>query len=361
MTWLAWRQLRTQALVAAALLTAFVITLSLSGPNLLHYADTVVKTCRTHHDCVAATANFRALAHLANAYSLLVVLVPVLLGVFWGAPLVARELEAGTFRLAWTQSVTRRRWIATRLCMVTVVAVTLTVLLSVAVTWWQSPVDRLNQALFDRFDQRDLVPAAYAAFAVTLGTLVGALVRRTLAAMAATLAGFAVVRYVDQQFVRPNLIAPMQLSRPYRAPTFLGPNTLGYTITPPNPNAWMLSDQVVTRTGQVIGEYGGIGANGSFGISLTNNGAAVFTGVGRCPNRIPVPPGGIRSHMRPSESHLVQAAIQRCVNSFHLREVLTFQPTTHYWPLQWSEAAIFLAAAALLGAACVWLVRRNLP
>jgi ABC-type transport system involved in multi-copper enzyme maturation permease subunit len=189
-TWLAWRQLRTQALIAAALLAVLVVVLALTGPNLLHYADTFVNGCAAHHDCSAVTSNFHALAHLANAYSLLVLLVPVLLGIFWGAPLIARELESGTFRLAWTQSVTRVRWIATRLALVTLAALVLTALLSLAVTWWQSPVDRLNQALFHNFDERDLMPAAYAAFAVTLGALVGALVKRTLAAMALTIGGF---------------------------------------------------------------------------------------------------------------------------------------------------------------------------
>jgi len=360
-TWLAWRQLRSQAVIAGVLLCVLVVLLALTGPHLLHYADTVVKSCASHHNCVAATANFRALAHLASAYSVLVIVVPVLFGVFWGAPLVARELEAGTFRLAWTQSVTRVRWIATRLAMATLLAAAITALLSVAVTWWQGPVDRLDQALFNKFDQRDLVPVAYAVFAVTLGTLIGAIVRRTVAAMAATLGCFALVRYISQQYVRPNLFAPLQRSTPFRAPTLVGPSTLGHGITPPNPNDWVLSDQVLTRSGRVIGEYGGIGSNGSFGFSVSTSGSAVFTGVGRCPNRLPVPPGGIRSHLTHAQSGAVQAAIQRCVNSFHLREVLRYQPTSHYWPLQWSEAAIFLAAAALLSVVAVWWVRHHLP
>jgi hypothetical protein len=357
--WLAWRQLRTQALVAAALLAGLAIVLALTGPHLLHYADTVVKTCAAHDDCVAATANFHALAHLANVFSLLVSVVPVLLGVFWGAPLVARELEAGTYRLAWTQSVTRVRWILVRLVVVTLVAVVITGLLSLAVTWWQSPVDRLGQIPFSKFEARDVVPVAYAAFCVALGAMLGALARRTLAAMAATLACFALVRYAVQQYVRPNLLAAQQVATPLRAPPIYGGSI---AIGPPDPADWVLSDNVVTPSGTVIGHYGGIGPDGGFGFSVANNGIARFNGVGRCPNRIPVPPGGIRNNFHtPAQAHAAQAAIQRCVDSFHLREVVTYQPTSHYWPLQWSEAGIFLAVAAALGGACVWWVRRRLP
>ena len=360
MTWLAWRQLRTQALVAASLLAALAVVLLLTGPSLRHFADTVVTTCAAHHDCVAVTASFHRLAHLASVYSLLVTVVPVLLGVFWGAPLVARELEAGTYRLAWTQSVPRVRWILVRLAVVTLAAVAITGLLSVAVTWWQSPVDRVNNSPFNSFESRDVLPVAYAAFCVTLGALVGALVKRTIAAMAATLGCFALVRYVVQQYVRPNLLAPLRLSQHYRAPLYDGPSNRG--ITPPNPADWVLSDQVLSPSSKVLGQYGGIGYHGTFDFHVSKNGSAVFRGVGRCPNRISNPPGHIRpQYPTPAQAHFLQAEIQRCVDSFHLREVLTYQPTSHYWPLQWSEAAIFTALAVALGAACVWWVRRRLP
>lgn len=360
MTWLAWRQLRAQAAVAVALLAAVAIIFVLTGPRLRHYADTVVNTCAAHNDCVAVTANFHAFAHFSNAFSILVSVVPVLFGIFWGAPLVARELEAGTYKLAWTQSVTRVRWILVRLAMVALVAVALTGLLSLAVTWWESPVDRLNHSLFSQFGARDVVPAAFAAFCVALGALLGALMRRTLAAMAATLGCFAVVRYVVQQFVHPNLLAPLRLSQHFRAPLYFGNSNRG--VTPPNPADWVRSDQVLSPSGKVLGQYGGIGPHGLFRFKVSSNGSAVFSGVGRCPNLISPPPGHLRpQYPTPAQARFLQAEIQRCVDSFHLREVLTFQPTSHYWPLQWLEAGIFAALALTLGAACIWWVRRRLP
>jgi hypothetical protein len=360
MTWLAWRQLRTQAAVAMALLAVVAIMLVLTGPHLRYYADRFVNTCGARHDCLAVKANFEGLAHLRHVYSLLVTVVPVLLGVFWGAPLVARELEAGTYRLAWTQSVTRTRWILVRLAAVTLAAVAITGLLTLAVTWWQSPVDRLSQSPFNSFGARDVVPVAYAAFCVALGALLGALVRRTIAAMAATLAGFAVVRYVVQQYVHPNLLAPSQLTSRFLAPS-LTRNTNALSVTPPNPADWVLSDHVIEPSGRVIGQYGGIGPHGTFQFKVASDGSAVLHGVGRCPHRITFPPHIRPQHATPAQEHVIQAEIQRCVDSFHLREVLTYQPTSHYWPLQWSEAAIFVALAVALGTACVWWVRRRLP
>ena len=205
------------------------------------------------------------------------------------------------------------------------------------------------------FDQRDVVPVAFAVFAVALGTLLGAIARRTLVAMAGTIVGYFGVRYLVTEYVRPNLFAPMRASLPFHLQ--LTATGTGSTIGPPKPNDLVVSNQIVTGTGRVVGQDGAIGPNGNLGVSnVKGNGTAVFTGVGRCPNRIPVSTGP-HWHTVPA----TQAALQRCVDSFHLRQVVTYQPPSRYWPLQWSEAAIFVALAVALGAGCVWWVRRRLP
>jgi hypothetical protein len=360
MTWLAWRQLRIQVLVVAGLVVALVAFLATTGPHLLHVYDSVVAPCAVHHDCGSVTPSFLSLAHLSSPLSTLVTAVPILIGVFWGAPLVARELESGTFRLAWTQSVTRVRWIAVRLLLAVVAAVVVTGLISLAVTWWQSPVDRLYGLPYGNFDARDLVPAAYTAFAVALGALLGAIVKRTLAAMAATIVGFAVVRYLIAQYVRSHLFAPLRSSTPLRASVTLSGSSTA--INPPSAGAWTLSNLTETPSGRVVGQLGGVGPDGGVGFNVKHDGAMVLNGVGPCPNRFPTPSGGLRPpHTSPSQAHAAVAAMNHCLQSFDLRSVLTYQPQSRYWPLQWSEAGIFLALAAALGAACVWWVRRRLP
>jgi len=357
MTWLAWRQLRTPAAVAALGVLVVLVALALTGPHLLNVYDTVVVPCAAHGDCFSVTAHFQGLdSQLRHLCSALMILTPILLGVFLGAPLVARELEAGTYRLAWTQSVTRSRWIATRLTLVTLATAVLVGLLSTAVTWWQRPLDLVNNALWFNFDQRDVVPVAYAVFAVALGALFGALARRTLVAMGATIAGYAGTRYLVSEYVRPNLFAPLRANLPFRFQvTATGTES---TFGPPQPSAWPVSNQIVTGTGKVVGENGGIGPNGNLGgFNVKGNGTAVFTGVGKCPNRIPVSPGLAHSHPTPATN----AALQRCIDSFHLRNVVSYQPASRYWPLQWAEAAIFVALAVALAVGCVWWVRRRLP
>jgi hypothetical protein len=355
MTWLAWRQLRTPAAVAAIGVLGVLVALAVTGPHLLNVYDTVVVPCAAHGDCFSVTVHFQRLdSQLEHVCSTLMLLAPVLFGIFLGAPLVARELEAGTYRLAWTQSVTRMRWIATRLALVALVTAVLMALLSTAVSWWERPLDVVNSSLYLNFDQRDVVPVAFAVFAVALGALLGAAVRRTLVAMAATIAGFFVVRYLAAEFVRPNLFSPLRSSLPYRV--VVTSSSSQVAVGPPQPNDWVTSDQVVTGTGRVVGNGLGLGPNGGVGFNVHANGTATLLGVGRCPNRIPV--AAVR-HSHPTAA--ANAALQRCVDSFHLRDVVTYQPASRYWPLQWSEAAIFVALALALCAACVWLVRRRLP
>lgn len=355
MTWLSWRQLRTSVAGVAVALVALLVVLWVSGSQLLHVFDTVVLPCHAHRDCGPVGAHFQALGHLTHVLSTLVIVAPILVGVFWGAPLVARELETGSYRLAWTQSVTRVRWSVVRLAMVALVAAAVVAVITSAVTWWQQPLDRFNDVPYSTFDARDLVPVAYAAFAVMLGALLGALLKRTIVAMLATIVGFVGVRYLVQAYVRPYVVAPLQAHLPFDVTLTSTGTSVG--INPPKPGAWVISNETVTGTGRVVGQDGGLGSIGGVGFNVHKNDTATLVGVGRCPNRIPYPPGGPSGPQSPA----TRAALQRCLDSFHLRQLVTYQPTSHYWPLQWTESATFIVLATALGAACVWVVRRRLP
>src|ERR1700691_3724545 len=144
------RQFRVQALVAAAGLTVVAVVTAITGPHLVHLYDTSgITTCRAHGDCASITfaflTNDAALGAWLNS---IVLVVPALVGIFWGAPLVAREVETGTFRVAWTQSVTRTRWLAVKLGVVGLASMVVAGLCSLMVTWWSSPIDRVNMNRF---------------------------------------------------------------------------------------------------------------------------------------------------------------------------------------------------------------------
>jgi hypothetical protein len=200
MIWLTWRQFRGQALIGVAATAALAAYLVLLG---LQIRETYDATLNSGARDALERDYFTAL--LLSGF--LVVLVPALIGAFWGAPLVARELETGTHRLVWNQSVTRSHWLAVKLGLVTVAGVVVAGALSALLTWAASPYDKLVDGRFDPliFPTRNIVPLGYAVFAVVAGTTIGLLTRRTVTAMAITLAAFAALQILLPTAVRPHL------------------------------------------------------------------------------------------------------------------------------------------------------------
>ena len=349
---LTWRQFRTQAVAAAGALAVIAVALAITGPRLDHLYQTSIVPCQARGDCSQATTAFLSHYGVLQGVGLVLVVVPAIIGVFWGAPLVARELETGSYKLAWTQGVSRRRWLAVKLGLVGMSSIAVAGLLSLMVTWWFSPIDRVNADPFTVFDQRDVVPFGYAVFAFALGVTAGLLLRRTLPAMAVALAGFAAVRVTVREWVRPYLLAPLRIT----SALWL---SIGKVPAPPHPGDWVLSDLTVNAAGRVIGQDGAISYGGTLSGILFHpegGGRAVLKGVGLCPNRFPALAGAARSGQ---PNPLFQQAAQECVARLGVRSVLTYQPTSHYWPLQWCELAIFVGLALALAGFCFWRLGRR--
>jgi hypothetical protein len=336
MIWLTRRQFRTQAAVAFGTLAVVAVALAVTGPHVVHLYDTTVVACQTQNDCsVARSAFLRYDLVWQEGLNAFVIFVPGLMGMFWGAPLVARELETGTFRLAWTEGVTRRCWLAVKLGSVGLASMAAAGLLSLMVTWWSSLIDRVNMNRMSPgvFAARDIVPISYAAFAFAVGVTAGLIIRRTVPAMAAALAAFFGARLAMTYWVRPHFHAPLTLSRNYWTSRPKGGNVIFPMNLPTPPGAWQVSSNTVDVAGKVVSNIG----------CLT---------------------GGVRIHVpkgspRPSAA-AIQAASQRALHAclVQYRQVLSYQPASRYWPFQWYETAIFLAVALALGGFCVWWVRR---
>src|SRR5437763_3541875 len=217
MLWVTWRQHRLQLLTGAAALGLLGLFLLLTGPGIAStFRTSGLARCLATpgRDCGdlsdALTTKYSNLQFLIPLF----LIIPALVGLFWGAPLVARELEQGTHRFAWTQGVTRTRWISTKLAALTGAAVAGSALIAWAASWWSRPLvaasdDRLSPGVFDL---RGVVPIAYTVFALALGVAVGILVRRAIPAMVATIAGYVAVRAMVELWARPHFAAALTKS-----------------------------------------------------------------------------------------------------------------------------------------------------
>ena len=241
MTWLTWRQHRAQFYAGAALLAALAVLLLITGLQMASQWHSALAACTAAHTCTNQGGLF--LGNRAVGFLVIMTLgTPVLAGLFWGAPLVAAELEAGTSPFAWMQSITRKRWLTVTTGWMLLAAAVWGGAISALVTWWSGPDNALHLDAFNpgRFDIMGIVPVAYALFAMALGITAGALLRRTLPAMAVTLAGFIAVRAVIALWLRPHYMSAITTTY----------NVLhGYT--PPG-SYWPLAQGILGPTGQPI-------------------------------------------------------------------------------------------------------------
>lgn len=204
MIWLALRQFRVQALVAVILLAALSAYVLVTAPHIAHAYSAAPSGCTDNCGTDTALSNLTRLLPEMND---LVQLVPVIIGVFWGAPLVAREIESGSIRLVLMQSISRSRWLSMKLLVGAVGSALFAGLTSLMVTWWAGPWDRFNGLEFGTFDVRDIAPIGYGVFAFSLGAFVGLAIRRTIPAMVVTLVAFSAFVAGFGEWVRPTLPA----------------------------------------------------------------------------------------------------------------------------------------------------------
>ncbi len=336
---LSWIQFRAQAVTATAALAAFAILLAVTGPHLASlYAASGITGCHGG-SCAAAPVTFLNRLQATSPYPVvyllglgIILVAPAVIGIFWGAPLIARELETGTYQLAWNQGITRTRWLVVKLALTGLAAMAVTEALSLMYAWWADPIGKAtglgaSTSVFSGgrfssliFATHGITPLGYAAFAFALGTAAGALIRRTVPAMAITLAIFAAAQIAMPIGVRPHLIPPDHTVAAIES-VDLDFGGLTATVVPGRPGAWILSSGAINAAGQPVS-------------SLPAACQAAFSGTK------PTSPGP-------------------CMESRGIREAITYEPASRYWPLQWIETGIFLALALGLAGFCFWWLGRR--
>ena len=352
------RQFRVEAIVCVGLLAALAIVLTITGVDVAHVNDAFLNGCKAAGNCSPMSNPVLNVDRpLQRALPPILTIAPALVGMFFGAPLIAREIESGTFRLAWTQSVTRRRWLAVKLGVVGAAAMAFSGVLTWMANWWASPFEAVNQNRFDlaNFGFNGVAAIGYAAFAFALGATAGVFFRRTVAGMAVTIVGFVAARLAVTFWVRPHLWSPVQGPVPRADASGLvglqvsGGGTVSAVAPLVNvPNAWVYSATVVNQSGHAPTSAFLARACPAL-VQVTRNGTStVRSGLGGSVTHVAIPASA-------------NSAVQSCMRKLSgvLHTVITYQPGSRFWPFQLAEMGIFLAAALALCALTSWWLHRQ--
>jgi hypothetical protein len=201
--------------------------------------------------CGALAASFTGVDwHISNATMILINLAPVLLGAFAGAPLLARDLETGTFRYLWTQGTGRVRPTIARLVLVGVFVSVLTGVVGQVSAWFFQPAlenagDSGMTVLTETvFHSRGLVFPAWALTTFVIGAFCGMLLRRTLPAMAVTIGAYAGLYVLAWRILSPRYPVSLVTSNPHLAQ--IAGNAPANTL---NTSPWILNSW---RTGSTV-------------------------------------------------------------------------------------------------------------
>jgi hypothetical protein len=328
MAWVTWRQHRLALASVAVFLGALAVGMWIGGTALRHAHAAAIAACQSASSpgCQNAIIDFNGTnGFLSNGFILQA--VPVLIGAFAGAPVLARELETGTFRFAWTQGFGRWRWVLAKLVVLAVAVAIGAGALSVMLHWYYQPYFAAgNQDLTlsevtpfspGLFDQRGVSFAAWTLAAFSIGALAGMLIRRVVPAIVATLAVYTGLAFAAGGLLRQHYLAPLVTS----------------SLNVPG-TAWTLS-QWWTKDGKFA--FAGWPPDSLF---------QQF-----CPKG---PAGPVGVFGKPKAEALAQ-----CLTPHGYTQWTSYQPASRFWAFQWIEGGWLLALSVLLIAATVWLVRRR--
>jgi ABC-type transport system involved in multi-copper enzyme maturation permease subunit len=324
-----WRQHRFALVGVAALLSALAVYLWIAG-STLHNAYAAAVACRPVGSpaCQDAVNTFNGLDNFLSNGILQV--LPGLIGAFVGAPLLAREMETGTFRYAWTQGFGRRRWTLAKLVALGLAVTVAAELFSLLLGWYFQPylntgnnaltIDELTPFNSGLFDLGRVTFAGWTLAAFAIGALAGMLIRRVVAAVAATLAVYAGLAFAVAGFLRAHYLTPLVTT----------------SLQLPG-SAWVLG-QWWTKGGVTLSQA-----------TMVQVIDPIFA------RKIPAVPSG--------DVHLFKQGALASTMQYLTQHGYTYwtryQPGSRFWPFQWIEGGWLLALSVVLIAATVWLVRRR--
>jgi hypothetical protein len=319
-TWVAWRAQRAQLIAIVLFAVATGAFLAITGEHYAAVSAAMQRYCfgRSRATCFMLETDHADAQHLMDAGQVLVYLLPIVVGLALGAPLLARELASRTARLGWTQSVSRTRWLLGQLSIpVIVVACMTAALIPIADYWlhatqihdtaWRSAVQP------QQFDESGLVLVAYALFAFLVGVVIGAVIRNTGWTFVAGLLAFGAARYAIRTWVRVDLAPKQVVTYSLFQLKSVNPHAL--------PFGWVMASGVA-HVGSDIP------------ITLTNS---AQTRINLC---------------------MLGSIPDSCYTSLRYHYVYVLHSMSQYWWLQSAEALLFVLLAGALVGALLFAFRR---
>ncbi|MGW6912176.1 transporter [Streptomyces sp. NPDC054940] len=312
--WLAWRQQRVLVGIGAAALALAVAIAAYSRSGMLDalrsglfdHCDPGPLSCTRSGTDLLLLLDIEPLKYLGA----LNIALPVVIGVFWGAPLLGRDRELGTHRMVLAQGVSRGQWFASRMALAAVSTVVVSGGLAAVFAWWWRPAADRSYGVF-WYETTALSGSgprvmAAALFGLAAGTLLGLLARRVLAAMGLTLLVTGATTLLLEWTHRTRLLVPPH--------TYTSPGSIP---KPPMGEKWS------------TGDYGLIAASGRHDDVLN------------CPF-----PSGTQ--------------LKECMATHgYVARFYDANPAGDYWTFQWTDTALLGGLALLLTAVTVLLLRRR--
>jgi ABC-type transport system involved in multi-copper enzyme maturation permease subunit len=300
LAWVTWRRQRVTLLATLAVMAGVALVLVLSGTAI-------------HHTAARLGPGWWNQTRSAGYYSwvqnvpLVLQVLPILIGAFAGGPLLAREAESGTFRFAWTQGAGRVRLLAAQLVPMVVIVTAAAAGLGLLFAWWFAPLTggagmvRYSVASVDLFAPS---LAGWVLFSLVFGVLAGAVIRRTVAAMGATMIGYVLLAYVTAMHLREHYLAPLR-----------------------GPEACITTQEMC--------------------------GAHVIAGSANLLTSFYAFPDGRRL----TGQQQIQST--RWFDQHHIVLMAIYQPASRFWPFQWIELGWLSVLSLLLAGATVVIIRRR--
>ncbi|HSX17369.1 MAG TPA: ABC transporter permease subunit [Patescibacteria group bacterium] len=341
MNWFTWRLHRKQFMIFGVLLALSAALLIPTGIHFWHAYQSALQTCVQNpatpscSDLPGSLMQSQVDVLIRTTVFAIGLGTPLLLGLFLGSPLIAKEYEEGTNKLVWTQSVSRRKWLTTQLAWALMFAALYGLAVTLLTTWWSHTTNTLylNRFHTGLFMEQGIVPVAYSVFFTSLGFALSACFRKTLLALGITFALFVVFQTTFSQVIRPRYMAPIAVTAP------MGPGAIDEKI--PKDAAWVLTRNIIDKNGKSFDSFD------------------VQNMPPECQQIIQNAQTSDGGHAVRVKSAGGRDSLDDCLNQAGIHQTATYQPSYRYWDFQRIEAGIYLGMTLLAVGATYWFVLKR--